>query len=352
MGGPRKFIAFAARPEPNRPPPGALGTTPPTRVRRAGFYRHSRGEASGRDDERLLDEVELLEAERWLAKPVAGELGHSEAVSALTKASRRAADARQRLKEEEERRVRERAGFARRMQVLSVVLALAFLASAALAVYAFKLQRQARQKEEEARASEDKARKSEREAQENFRRFKESQMEAQEAHARAEHSSQEAAETSRRLEEQQQLRQSEEEAENLFIRSDYDKALAAYNRLRDQYKELENIGGQANAWTKLGQIYVGKENYPYAVRCYQKALEFRDKEKGPNSEEAGAIYKLIADVYLKTANDRASLIQARKSVDRALGIYRSKRLAANHRAVAEANQTRQWIMERRAESEN
>lgn len=58
----------------------------------------------GRGDGGLLDEVQLLEAERWLSSSDASELGHDDALPTLVEASRRAIKSDKEAKEEQQRR--------------------------------------------------------------------------------------------------------------------------------------------------------------------------------------------------------------------------------------------------------
>ena len=114
----------------------------------------------GRGSGGLLDEVELLEAERWLASPDAADLGYSEALIALVEVSRAAIEEEQReketarqreleqaqaLAEEQQRRAEEQARAARRLRWLAVVLAGVFLLAVGAAVYARGQQHQAEQ---------------------------------------------------------------------------------------------------------------------------------------------------------------------------------------------------------------
>ncbi|MDH7486283.1 MAG: SUMF1/EgtB/PvdO family nonheme iron enzyme [Anaerolineae bacterium] len=89
----------------------------------------------GRGTGGLLDEVELLEAERWLASPDAADLGTGETLPALVQASRAAIAAAEREKEAARQRelALERKA-RRRLQGLALVLGmLAFIAAAFLA---------------------------------------------------------------------------------------------------------------------------------------------------------------------------------------------------------------------------
>jgi WD40 repeat protein len=105
----------------------------------------------GRDSKALLNALELSQAEEWLSRPAAGELGYSEALLGLVQASRAAIEeaeqkkeaARQRELEQERALAAEQAKSARRLRRLAVVLAAMFLVAIGTALYARGQQEQA-----------------------------------------------------------------------------------------------------------------------------------------------------------------------------------------------------------------
>jgi WD40 repeat protein len=122
----------------------------------------------GRDRGGLLDEVELLEAQRWLASPDATDLGYSDDVLALVEASRTAIEeaerqreaARQReleqtraLAEEQRRRAEERERAAKRLSRVLTGLAVVFVIAVTAAVLAFVQRAAAVENEKRAQAA-------------------------------------------------------------------------------------------------------------------------------------------------------------------------------------------------------
>jgi hypothetical protein len=120
----------------------------------------------------LLDEVQLRDAERWLASPSASLLGYHPELPALVKASREAIDEAKRKEEEarrreleqahqlaeaERRRAEYKARSSRIFRALTTVMAVLFLLSAWAAWWAFDSQREALAAQEEALAAQRKA---------------------------------------------------------------------------------------------------------------------------------------------------------------------------------------------------
>jgi len=121
----------------------------------------------GRGTAGLLDEVELLESERWLASPDAADLGYGETLSALVEASRVTIEeekrereaARQReleqarvLAEEQRRRAEDQARTSRRLRWLAMALTVVLLLAVGAAVYAGTQQHRAERQARHARS--------------------------------------------------------------------------------------------------------------------------------------------------------------------------------------------------------
>jgi tetratricopeptide (TPR) repeat protein len=218
----------------------------------------------GRRDTGLLDEVELLEAERWLKKPDAAQLGHSETLLALVEASRAAieesanqreleqaqalaneqrqrAEAESERAEEQRRRVEEQAKSARRMRWLLAMLAVMFLVAMGAAIFAgMKLA------EVNAAKSREKVNR---------------------------------------------------DAANLLVGGDVQGAIDKYNEALKLYRTVGDYEGEIGTLTALFRVYRSDDKDNEAEKYIKQAIEVGEQKLGPSAPTLANSYSELALFY-------------------------------------------------------
>ena len=271
------------------------------------FLEHSGGEQTpkrlearadqwmreGQKKDALLDEGELLEAQRWLESPGASDVGYSAALVALVQASRaareegggerdrvfaaeqqRATEAERERAKEQQRRLEIEARSAKRLRWLAAALALIVAFAAVASVIALKEQRKAQQKAIEAEAlnvraqtqakiAEEQRTKAE-QATDDLRKlntqFVGQTQRAEEQRQIAETERQRAIIQSRiALQEVRKIRNvrgkfeaDEAQAALLFREGEYERALALYNKILPYYELIGDSKGQERVKQNIG----------------------------------------------------------------------------------------------------
>jgi tetratricopeptide (TPR) repeat protein len=284
----------------------------------------------GCGDQGLLDEVELLEAERWLASDEASELGYTETLRELTKASRSAIQERRRQAAAEHRQIRERARSAKRLQWLAITLAAVTLIAIVIASYAYRMKKIAEEQRKEAILSEQKVMTAQKEKADAEREKEEQRKKAQLEGKRA-----------TEYEEKNKLKQMEDEAQASLSRGDYNVAKSQYEKLVDIYIEKDDQIALANVWLKLGETFHKSKDYDSACKAYFNAMDI--KKIKSIGVEVGVIYIHLAEVYYDWGNNS----EAQKSINYALQIFRKLRLNDDQPQMREAFEMQKQINDRK-----
>ena len=259
-----------------------------------------------RDDSRLLDEVELLEAERWLTASEAAELEPSKDLLALVRESREAIEFRQQKEAAELRRIADQARAARRFRWLTI--AMAGLAVLALIAFVFAL-RSARVAEA-ARADAEIARKD----------AVTKKQEAEIALTKAEDAQRGERTANVRADTVEELSRLITAALNHLNTGDVTAAENEYGILLKTYQEKTDKSGIADAYVGLGLVSVKKEDYTKAVGLYDKALAALGADS-KFREKAGYILLRKADAFLISAEKQTQDRRALKTYDKAIEWY-------------------------------
>lgn len=291
----------------------------------------------GKAETGLLDDAELLEAERWLASTEAAELGYSNTLLELTRTSRAALEERRREADEERRRIEERARTARRLKWLAASLALVSLAALTAAGYAYWQKKVADEQRDIAKASAEKVIEATKQAEENRRKALESSLVADEAHQHA-----------TKLEQQAKDTQMEQEAKQKLDNGDLGGAEEIYAHLLKTYRDRDDDEALARIWRSVGEIYQGKKGEPAtAVKNYKRALELKEKLPGTKKTELGALHNQIAEAYYDAGKNGEAL----NHITIALNLFAAAGKKNNGPLLEKARETRDKI-QRRIDSRN
>lgn len=293
----------------------------------------------GRAEAGVLDESELLEAERWMACPEAADLGASDALLDLIHASRAALEEKQREAAEEHRRGEERARAARRLKWLAASLALVTMIALAAAVYALRLKSVAEgQKnfaEEQRKVAEEHMRK----ATEAQRQRDESERLAADERQKAMEAGMAADEAAERLTLIEDIGKLHSQAQMQIQSADYAAARGTYGELIKLYQKKKDPSGQARVLKRMGDIYYRERKFAQAADAYKGALHL--KGATVEKKERGIIYTSLAGVYYDWGPkyDRDAL----KSAESALKMFRAEKLRTDQRPMSEAVEAKEKI---------
>ncbi|MDQ3803351.1 MAG: tetratricopeptide repeat protein [Acidobacteriota bacterium] len=279
----------------------------------------------GRAEAGLLDEAELLEAERWIASPEAADLGASDTLLELVKASRVALAERQQEAAEERRHIEERARVARRMQWLAASLALVTLVALAAAVYAIRLKSLA---EGQRKIAEENVLK----AAEAQRQRDEADRLAAEARRKAIEAGQVANAANERLTLVEKIGKLHGLAQTQIQSGDYAAARGTFGELIKLYEKTNDPSGQARILRRLGDVYYRERKFAQAADSYNRALSFKGASLG--KKDKGVIYTSLAGVYYDWGpeHDRSAL----QSAEAALKLFQAENLKSDQRPMSEA----------------
>jgi hypothetical protein len=280
-----------------------------------------------RSSKGLLGEVELLEAERWLASPEAAELTYSEKLRELVQASRAAV-------EEQQRRAAERARAAKRLRWLTASLMVVCVAAIALALIAFFKSRQAKASEETAHKALDSLKKE------------------TAGRQSAEAVTASLKEKANIFKQEATILRTDLEADELEMQHVHAGALDKFRELIKHYQnaqeglrqELPNATdeekelfkqyrlGEANTYMNMGNIYykdstrntLSSESKARALKQaiyhYEKAREIKVDVLGENHQDVAPVFKALADAYHDFHDDT----KAMTLIKQVISIYKSK----------------------------
>lgn len=288
--------------------------------------------SKGSGTEGLLDEVELLEAERWLASEEATELGYTKTLPALTKASKSAIEEKIRQVAEQQRQIRERAKLAKRLQWLAVTLAVVTILAIIVAGYALRLKRSADEQKQVAIENEQRLVIEQKQKEAAQQRAIEESMKAELEGARANAAEQET-----------EMRKLEVEAQDSLAAGDYTAAESKYDELIKKYKDRDDHAAIANVWIKRGQIYHKQKKYDWAVQAYTNAIDLKVGKSGKFPDrDIGVIYTRLAEVYYDWERNKDAL----RNAEYARKIFAKWNLKKDQPPVSEADEIYDKIKER------
>ncbi|MFQ5791202.1 MAG: WD40 repeat domain-containing protein, partial [Acidobacteriota bacterium] len=328
----------------------------------------------GRGRDGLLDEVELLEAERWLNILDTTGLGYSEDVPALMEASRAAIEEAERekeaarrrelvqahaLAEEQQRRAEEQTKTARRLRRLAVALAIVLLLTVGALLFVITERNRVEQQAQEAVVAQKDAEQVGAETVETLRIAEERRKEAEQAR--------EAAEAAR----------AEAEAERNRAEQQAQAAVAAQKIAEEQWKEAEQAREAAEATRAEAEAERSRaEQQAQAAVVAQKdaeqaraetveALRIAEerRQEAEQAREAAEVARAEAEAERNQAEQQAQAAvaaqkeagQAREETVEALRIAEEQRMeaeqareaaeAARAKAEAERNQAERLALE-------
>ena len=195
-----------------------------------------------RGDSNLLDEVELLEAERWLKGSEAIELEPSKELLALVRESQKAIETKLQQETERRRRIEYQARAAKSFRSLSFALAIVLLIAVVSAFYAVRLKRSADRQRDNAETA--------------LRDLKEAKATNAESQAKIRFTTGQ--------------NEAMIQAERLLNADKLDKAEEAFLKLIQDFPEQD----PTYAYLELADISLRKHGYKKAIDYYDRALRY------------------------------------------------------------------------------
>lgn len=93
-------------------------------------------------------------------------------------------------------------------------------------------------------------------------------------------------------------------AQTAYSSSDYDNAIAYYQKLLELQKEknTENSTEVADTYSWIGYIYYLKSDFDNALMNYEKALKIREKRLGKDNKDVAFLYSTIGACFYNMGN--------------------------------------------------